>query len=210
MLLYLPLSLILVSVVYRKLRPTSKVGRAFSWLAVVTIATLPLLDVLLIGQKATALCKEEGGLHVYDTTSTKGFLGSTDIKSWSKDGFSYTEMLTSDGAVRSTMENGTPSYLDIAISEIKSKHKLEHSSNIEAYKILRRTTKMSELESSKALGELKYFMIYPGVFDSFLLTVTPVTFSPWSCGKISKSNPSKKYSLVDVVLSTLKPKIVGK
>jgi hypothetical protein len=84
--------------------------RRVRWLAVggTTLGLLLLVavglfwDVYLIGQRAKELCRETG-LVVYRQAPAKSFVGSTDIRSWSRDGFEFVEAVIEGKLFRLTL-----------------------------------------------------------------------------------------------------------
>ncbi len=201
---FLPTSIIFI-VIAIKLKPKRVVGRAVLGMLSLMVITLPVWDVIVIGQEASQLCKEESGLHAYKTAEADGFLGASAIKKWSKYGFLYIENITRGRAYRYSMEGSVPLSAQIQIEKLISKFTIARSSESVAHQIERHATMVKNRKSTDILGELIYFMIYPGLFDSFILSVTPTTFTPWTCGREHPSYPSEKLGYDDVVRATLTP-----
>jgi len=219
--LYMPFGLLAAWIVYRyALRriPLSPVRWLITPIVSVSLLTLPLWEALAISHEAERLCKEQGGLHVYKTVETDGFLGSSDANFWGKYGFKY-------------VEHGQY-YKDGIFTGIKYRYLIEDGKKkknivnnfISSYQLQRysknndnnfRTTRywISDRINNHIISELIYFSIYPSLFDTFFLRMLPVEFNPWICGNEASEgkgvyNRGKKkylYSSIDLVKATLKP-----
>lgn len=158
-------------------------------------------DVYLIGQQATKLCKEEGGLHVYKTAEAEGFIGTTYIEGWSKFGFQYVEDQYGGKKYRYVMKNGAKEKIEI--DQFIGKYFIGGSRDVINKHIVRTSYSLSKLESKEMLGEVVFFSIYPGWIDSRLVGASGFSFTPWFCG--DKNARDKNLSSTDVIRATLKP-----
>ncbi|MCB1860089.1 MAG: hypothetical protein KDI63_17600 [Gammaproteobacteria bacterium] len=170
-------------------------GAGLSW---------PFWDVYQIGREVTRLCQAEGGLHIYRTAETDGFLGAADITYWSKFGFSYVEQSYSYGSevIRYTLQNGMPIHEKVA--GIKSRYELLSTKYIENSYVERHIDLVRDRATGEVLGELKFFRVAPGKFDNFVYGVTGLTFTPWFCGNRDPSRQGKSFPRSHVALMTLK------
>ena len=218
--IYVPVALLVTGLIYQLLlRRISLLVIRWPVMIIVSIVliTWPLWGALAISYQAEKLCKEQGGLHVYKTVETDGFLGGVSIKYWSKYGFDYVEGGCGKygrSKCRKILQNGGEKNEEIP--EWISQYAVEPGETgplrngpfrINTFQVINRQTE-------EVLGDLVYFQIYPSRFDKFLLHLLPVEFNPWICGneapegKGSYSPGDKKYlyGSDDVVKATLKSK----
>ncbi len=191
----LPVSAILFFV-FKKLWPLSLSGRIALLVLLPATITFPLWDVYMIGQKATRLCNEEGGLHVYQTVEADSFFGASNIDYYSKFGFLFTESSSRGSVYRSVMKDEKPHHIRIEMDDVISKYEVGIYKATVSDRITRYTDNVHSRYSDSILGEQVNFTIYPGIMDSLFISIMPVTFTPWMCGNND----------IDIVQATLKPK----
>jgi hypothetical protein len=174
-------------------------------------------DILYLSWSAGQHCQAEGGLQVYRTVTTDGFLGDSSIDYWSAYGFAYVEKLKPriDGAppvVRYVMEDGQPIWQ--RHTTLRSRY--EYSGLImqrAGYQLERRREQVRERKNGEVLGELVSFAIYPGQFDRLVLALLPGLWKPWTCGDrapagagtYSPAHGMRLYSPKHLIKATLKP-----
>jgi hypothetical protein len=209
---WLPLSVLLMWQAYRHLvRRLSQpwLRRALVFVATATVLTAPFWDVIAIGREAARLCKEQAGLHVYRTVSAEGFVGDSAIDFWSKYGFKYVESGGGNMMSRYTFQDGKATHE--RVQEFIGRYELKKGDNHVAIgKYFARSSEIVvDRQTGEVLGDLVYFAIYPGAFDSVVLhlTGTGSGFSPWHCGNEStKGEDVLRLGGTDVVLATIRPR----
>ena len=215
--IYVPIALLVTGLIYRLLlRRISLLVIRWPIMIITSMAliTWPLWGALAISYQAENLCKEQGGLHVYKTVNTYGFLGSGGIKYWSKYGFSYIEMgLGQNKRYKITLKNGEE--VREEIPKFISRYQVQTDANVRkiGQKFRRSSSRVIDRETNEVLGELVAFSIYPSRFDLIMLGLLPVEYNPWRCGEeapagkgeYSPATKKRLYSILDVVRETLKP-----
>ena len=208
--LYVPVLLLGLAVFYRKVLSSVRLA-GLRWGVLLLVAaltlSLPLWDVLSISIEARRLCQEQGGLRVHRTAETAGFIGDSDIEFWSKHGFSYVESGGGSQMSRYTIQDGKTKHE--RVSEFLSRYELRSMENHVAIgKHFARTKQaVVDRQTGLALGELVYFVIYPGLWDGTLLRMMQAGPSLWNCG----NEPPPGHEVLrlggsDIVLATLKPR----
>lgn len=175
-----------------------------AFLIVVTLVTV-FWDVYQIGQQATKLCQEQGGLHVYKIAEAEGFIGDTSIEYWSKYGFKYVEYKYASGKLKSKkirfiMKNNKP--INLMIEDFKSQYKLVITSDYSNPNITIHRYVITNIINNNVLGEAVKFGIRGGWADMLFFGITGFNYSPWICSEIIDGhilNPG------DIVKATLKP-----
>jgi hypothetical protein len=177
------------------------------WIIVLFVLEVILFwDVAWVAHEAKRLCKEEGGLHVYKSTYSDGFVGTTDINYWSNYGFKYVEDELSGRKFRFYLKNGKRE--KERISKFKSIYKISNRDERLNRYIKKTNYRVKNLITDQISGELVNFIIYPGKVDSFLLGKTGLTFVPWICGNKQYDQAKNKYveiTVTDLIKSTLTP-----
>lgn len=209
---YLPLAIFVLWQVYSRLlrRLTQPwLRRALMFVTTATVLTVPFWDVIAIGREAERLCKEQAGLHVYKTVDAEGFLGDSTIEFWSKYGFKYVESGGGNLMSRYTLQNGKARHE--RVQEFISRYELKKGENHVVFgkHFARSSEVVIDRQSGVVLGDLVYFAIYPGMFDSFFIGVTGTGsgFSPWHCGnEPTKGQEVLRLGGTDVVLATIRPR----
>jgi len=212
---YIPIGLaVLVTMYLLLLRKISSISvRMFSLVSIaVFLMTWPLWGALTLSYEAENLCKEQGGLHVYKTAVTDGFVGLANIKTWSKYGFTYIEWGENNKKYRYTIKNNEvnrkeiPDFTGRYFSGGGKHEKItNHFARIRDY--------VKDRQSGEVLGELVIITIDPSWFDRAALNLLPVEYNPWICGNEAPKGkgeyvPWEKkyvYGSSDLIKSTLKP-----
>ena len=212
--IYVPIALFILGLLYwLLLRRIPIIVIRLIILVVLSIPLLifPLWEALSISYEAEKLCKEQGGLHVYKTVETDGFIGGV-IQDASKYGFKYTEGSDGKEKFRWMMVDGH--IVKEKIDEYSSNYQLFNESKL-INKYFRKSRFLVEnISTEEVLGELVKFSIYPSRFDLIILNLLPVESNPWICGNEapegqgSYSPGIKKYLYggSDVIKATLKPR----
>ena len=185
----------------RKRRPAVGWGLYLSALLTMVSFVVAFWDVYQIGQQATKLCKEQGGLHVYKTVEAEGFIGSGGIEYWANYGFKYVEDTYANGKkVRGIIKNGkaTKIQVDSFLSEYEYSHKREKLGE----RLVRGRYCIVHRQSGDCLGELIVFGIHGGWADMLFYNLTGFSYTPWGCGD---KNNGADLTYGDVVKATLKP-----
>ena len=180
------------------------ISAALTTLLSMALAVVMFWDVYQTGQQVKQLCNEQGGLHIYRTVKTEGFLGSG-FKQWLEYGFSYIEYAEFRKKYRLTMVNGkaTKEEVDSFISQYEVGHERVVLNNY----IAKEREYVKDRQSDEVIGELVYFKIYPGWVDKGFLGSTGLTFIPWICGdKIKKNGRIKTLYSTDLTKAVLIPK----
>jgi len=174
--------------------------RRVRWLAIggTTLGLLLLAavglfwDVYLIGQRAKELCRETG-LVVYRTAPAKSFVGSTDIRSWSKDGFEFVESAIDGKLYRIDLVNEDEVRREIP--RFESTHELSrslgHPANDDNYTnrhFMILAYKVTERSTGQPLGILSTATIENGWLDRFVIGRLGFVADPHVCGKDSSGN----------------------
>ena len=215
LLVYLPLTIVVTAVVYVfvvRWIPLISIRAVTILILFLTLSAIPWWDVYRIGIEATRLCEERGGLHIYKTVEAEGFLGSSNIKRWSKYGFSYVESGGDNNKNRWTMQQGEA--VNEKIHEYSSRYvsKTAEDHVVINNHISRSSHHVVNRHTGEVLGELVKFSIHPSRFDSIVLNLLGGS-KVWLCGneapqgKGSYSSGERKYlyGYADVVEATLKP-----
>ncbi len=193
----------LLRTLYRLLRkkpPAAGWGLYVSGLLTVIAFVVAFWDVYQIGQQATKLCREQGGLHVYKTVEAEGFNGGSSIEYWSKYGFRYIEGESYKGKFRFIMTRGRPT--SERINDFISRYKvITEDTNIDK-RIGRTKYYVSDMFNNDVLGELIVFGVHAGWADMLFYNLTGFSYSPWSCGR---QNGDIYLTFSDVIKGTIKP-----
>lgn len=217
--LYLPMAILGTVIVYwlvlRRFR-TRIVRYSTVLVILLPLVTFPLWDAVAISQRATKLCEQRGGLHVYRTVNADSFLGGGGIEYWSRYGFRFLEIGGSqDKKYRLIMKESKE--IREEISDFESQYQVQtdvelpgHDPNIRGSAV-----RVKDRITGEVLGELVKLTIYPSWFDRFALNLLPVEFNPWICGNEAPDgegsySPGKKkylYGSSDVIKATIKPKL---
>jgi len=217
-----PLGLLTVAVglfVYRRRR----LGGQFRASAVLVLSVvlawegLGNADIAYLSWSTDRHCATEGGLHVYRTVTTDGFLGDSAIDYWADYGFAYVEKLKprSDGVapvVRYVMEDGKLTWKRHAALRSRYEYSGLGMQGV-GYQLERRREQVRDRDTGEVLGELVSFAIYPGLVDRFVLAHLPGTWTPWTCGDrapagtgtYSPAHGMRLYSPKHLIKATLKP-----
>ena len=216
--IYMPIALLVIGLIYRLLlrRISLLVIRCPVMIVTsIVLITWPLWGALAISYQAEKLCKEQGGLHVYKTAETDGFLGGWGIETAAKYGFSYVESGGGKHMNRWKMVDGKP--VRESITEYKSRYQVGVGGSEEKINLRIRRARSASVknrQTGEIIGELIIFKIYPSWFDIFTLSLLPVEYNPWICGKeapeqeryYDKLNKRYRYTFSDLIKETLKPK----
>lgn len=200
LILYLPAVLVFLWSLWRQIKH-------LLWPVVVplglVLASLPFWDVYMISLDASRLCKDQGGLHVYKTVETDGFLGGS-AERWLKYGFSYIEGGGGKFMSRYTMQEGEIKHQ--RVEKFISRYSAGTGDNhkVITSKISRLSEAVIDRETQEVLGDLVYFSIHPGWFDS--LTLGWAGMILWHCGNESPDGRGDGLGYGDVVKATLKPR----
>lgn len=162
-----------------------------------------------------ALCKFQGGLRVYQTAEVEGYLGRYEIHDWREYGFRYVERLerrpykeptytrlSITGNVKRTVriEQPVSRYEVVQIAGAKS-----------GYRTRRWGTVVRDRQTGEVLGELRHYVVKPGIFDSMILSILPGASSPWdACDtrpgpELNAQGLRRSYGYGDVIKAVLKP-----
>jgi len=215
---YIPIGLALLTGLYLLLlRRITSIALRFISLVVLSVILLtwPLWGALALSYEAESLCNEQGGLHVYKTVEADGFLGGWGIETAAKHGFSYVESGGGKHMNRWTMVDGEP--VRESITEFKSHYQVGVGGSEERINLRIRRARSASVKNrltGEMIGELIIFKIYPSWFDIFILSLSPVEYNPWICGKEApkqeryndKLNKKYRYTFSDLIKATLKPK----
>ena len=215
---YIPIALFILGLLYwLLLRRIPKIAIRLILLIILSVPllTFPLWEALSISYEAEKLCKEQGGLHIYKTVETDGFLGGWGIETATKYGFSYVESgcgkygrskcrltLKNDKEVREEIDEFTSRYHFSSEMYVKINDRFYFNQ----YYVEDRKTK-------EILGELIIISIPLSYFD--LIAHIPFLASPnsWACGGeapeqeryYDKLNKRYRYTFSDLIKATLKP-----
>jgi len=162
-------------------------------------------DVWLLGRAANQLCRAQGGLHVYRTVETDGFIGTSNIAYWSKYGFSYVEVGGGDGRkYHISLHDGEPEVAEVhGFQSRYGVHSATHEPVVPG--ISRSRYWIGDVETGAVLGELITFTIERGWVDRRM----PFEHTPWICGDvIDRAEPrfNNHFGYQDLVKATLKPR----
>jgi hypothetical protein len=192
--------------------------RRVRWLAVggTTFGLLLLMavglfwDVYLIGQRAKELCRETG-LVVYRTAPAKSFVGSTDIRFWSRRGIEYLEDTIAGERYRIEMK-GTEE-LRTPVFEFASLYELTPSSGRQASQGTLTDTAFApqihtirNRRSGEIISRVSEYTIGRGWVDRLVVSSTGFFAHPQDCGKDSKGRvvtDSTRVGIVDMIEATL-------
>jgi hypothetical protein len=207
--LYLPLMLLLLWLIYRKLKSTWP----FLVLLSLVLVTLPFWDVYMIARDADRLCREQGGLHVYKTVEAEG-VSSYSPAYMLKHGFKYVEYsrFYPDKQIkkyRDTLEKGKVVSVEIAKFTVQFNCRTGDNHKVITKKISRSSEQVFNIKTDEVLSEWFIFNIYPGLFDSIFLRLMGSGPVIWHCG--DKSSLGKELDYRDLLKATIKPmKVKGK
>ena len=214
--IYVPIALAVIGLLYWLLLrriPIIVIRIVSLFIISAPLLTFPLWEALSISYEAEKLCKEQGGLHVYRTVETEGFVGMASIEEWSRYGFSYIEWGSQNKKYRYMMENEKKTSEEIPeftnryyLKGSKEKRINDHIKYVRYYYI-------EDQQTGEVLGELVRFKIYPSRFDALSLKLMPVEYNPWICGNespegegvYSTAHKKRLYRISDVIKATLKP-----
>jgi hypothetical protein len=192
--------------------------RPVRWLAVggTTLGLLLLVavglfwDVYLIGQRAKELCRETG-LVVYRQAPAKSFVGSTDIRFWSRRGIEYLEDTIAGKQYRIEMK-GTEE-LRTPVREFASLYELTPSSGRRASQGTLTDTSFApqihtirHRRSGEIISRVAEYTIGRGWVDRLVVSSTGFFAHPQVCGKDSKGRvvtDSTRVGIVDMIEATL-------
>ena len=170
------------------------------WLAIGG-ATLALLlftavglfwDVYLIGQRAKELCAQTG-LIIHRTAPAKSFVGSTDIQSWSKDGFDFVENTIRGKRYRMTMLGNKE--VRTEVPDFESSYELSTATGLPPSKdsyldnrFMLLTHTVTERSTGQPLSQLSSLTIGTGWIDALLIEFSGFVAKPHICGKDKNGN----------------------
>jgi len=212
---YIPIGLAVLVTMYllllRKISGTSIRLISLAALSVIVL-TWPLWGALALSYEAEKLCNEQGGLHIFKTAKADGYIGGL-IQDDSKYGFRYSEGIAGKNKYRWSIVNNQ--IVKKHITKYKSRYKLmRQEKNIQNNeKITKSSYQIVDYINGEVLGDFVYFRIHPSWFDGFVLSLLPVEYNPWICGKEAPSGqgeyiPWEKkyvYGTSDLIKSTLSP-----
>ena len=201
--LYLPMVLFLLWLIYRKI----KSAKLFLVVPALVLLTLPFWDVYMVGRDADRLCRERGGLHVYKTVKAEGFLGGGGVERWLKYGFKYVENGGGDKMSRYTMQDGEVVHQRVQKFISQYQAKSGNYDKVVTKSISESSEKVVDLKSNEVLGELIWFNIYPGLFDQLLLRLVGSGPVLWHCGDEPQAGKKDALGYGDVVMAVIKPKL---
>ncbi len=160
------------------------------------------LDVFLTGQKASELCLNDAGMHIYKKIEVEGLLGIRRINNWSDLGIKYVEYETTIGKkYREFIENEKVKKIEVDNfqSEIELVREREHATD----RIIIGKRRIINRQNSEVYSELVVIGIYPGWADSLFINLTGTQYSGWSCGRKAKGKSDKEYYTSDLVKATV-------
>ena len=180
----------------------------------IPLLTFPLWEALSISYEAEKLCKEQGGLHVYKTVETDGFIGGWGIETAAKYGFSYVENGGGKYMGREILKDGKVNRE--SITEYKSRYHVGGGAGekINSHITRLRSASVKDRETAEIIGELIIFQIYPSYFDLIMHIPFLASPTPWICGNeapekeryYDKFNKRYRYTFSDLIKATLKPR----
>lgn len=164
-------------------------------------------DIIVAGHQVSKMCREQGGMHIYETVEADGMAGMSGIRYWSEYGFSYVEYVDSRGdVIRSTMVNGerVKERVDKITSQYIRITKRENVASLVDKSFLQKITHTVEDRSDgTVLGELIYFTIDQGWADHWV----PGEYTPWvCCNKGMRNGRSVFLTLDELVKDVVTPK----
>ena len=159
----------------------------FKWFIKITSITLLWITTILISYwdvyqisiESERLCKEEAGLHVYETVEVEGFLGPINIEYWTEYGFKYVEGAYKGNKTRSTFREGE--VVREIIQEYTSRYQVKTKTDTLKSHFVKRKKMIVDRQTNEILGDLVSFAVYPGWLDSRLLGLIGFTWSPARC-----------------------------
>jgi hypothetical protein len=208
-LIYVPIAIVGVSAIYRLLlrRISNNATRIVSLSAIsIVLLTWPLWEAMAISIQGEKLCLSQGGLHIYRTAETDGFLGGWGIETASKHGFEYAEVVGLGGKFyRQHMKNGVK--IEEEINEFTSRYQVQIGADSEDIdrQFRRSTSRVVIRDTGEVLGEFVTITIYPSRFDNIFLGLVGAGSKLWLCGRESHLNNNKKLGYDDLILATLVP-----
>lgn len=208
-LIYIPLTILIIWVLYKLLiKELSVPARTLIIIAMVLFSAYLLLwDVVKISKQAKEFCKD-AGLHVYKTVEADGFYGKGAAgytNTWKPYGFGYVEEQLLSGQYTKVSEaNGE--IISEKISKPVSRYWSVQDDHIIGKYFKQRRTYLKDTNNEEILGELIYYLIYPGWFDSYILDASGFSFSPWTCQPINEHG--KNVGRTDLIQEVIKP--IGK
>ena len=172
-------------------------------------------DNLATSLWVAALCKFQGGLRVYQTVEAEGYLGRYEIRDWHEYGFRYVEK-------KQRKYQQEPTYTRLTIAgNVKRTTRIEHPiSRYEVveiagaksgYRTRRWGTVVRDTRTGEVLGELRYYLVKPGIFDSMVLSILTGSASSWdACDtrpgpELNAQGLRRAYGYDDVIKAILKP-----
>ncbi len=162
------------------------------------------LDVFLTGQKASRLCKNKAGMHIYKKAEADGLLGLHRIKDWSDFGFKYVEYeLVSGKKYRENIQDGKVKKIEV--NEFNSKYVLVDEREKISTRIIVSMTRIVKRADDEVQSEMIGVVIYPGWADSLFINLTGTNYSGWVCGRSVKGQSGKLYYPSDLVEATIIP-----
>jgi hypothetical protein len=204
--IYIPVTLFVIGLIYililKKLNISIKV---LSVLALfIFSAWLLLWDIIQIGNQAKELCKN-AGLHINKTVVADGFYGkgvAGFARTWKPYGFSYVEEQKLSGQyIRTSELNGE--FIVEKNVELKSRYWSIQDDRILNKNFKQIKTYVKDSLTDEVLSELIYYKIYPGWFDSYMLSASGFSFSPWVCKPRDKDGG--RLTILDLIQETIHP-----
>lgn len=173
------------------------------------IATAPLLQVYSISMEAKQLCRAQGGLHVYKAVKAEGFLGGSNIETWSKYGYKYVESGgTLNRKFRETILDAKPTTTEVPEYISRYQYKTGDNHRVVGKYFSRSSELVIDRQTNEVLGDLVVFGIYPGWLDNLAIGLTGAGsgFTPWSCGDEPPAGSEVlRIGIRELVSVTLKP-----
>ncbi len=140
------------------------------------------MDVFLTGQKASELCKNEAGMHIYKKVKTEGVLGLYSIEDWSEFGLKYVEYEISKGEMfREFIES--EKVKKIEIDDYMSEYEVVRKREKVTDKITIGKTQIVNRSNDDVYSELVIIGIHAGWADMLFINLTGTNYSPWGCGR---------------------------
>ena len=210
--IYIPVTLFVIGLIYifilKKLNVPVQI---LCVSALFSLSTWLLLsDVIQIGNQAKELCKN-AGLHVNKTVVADGFYGkgvAGFAGTWKPYGFSYVEEQKLSGQYIRTSELNGELVVEKNV-ELKSRYWSLQDDRILNKNFKQIKTYVKDSHTDEVLGDLIYYKIYPGWFDSYMLSASGFSFSPWVCNE--KNEQGKNLGTTHLIKKVIKPvNLVGK
>ncbi|MGE3774106.1 MAG: hypothetical protein AB7I32_14375 [Gammaproteobacteria bacterium] len=163
-------------------------------------------DTFVIARQAEKLCRH-AGMKVLRTVEASGFAGSSDIKNWSKRGFSWLEVSSLEGEQRIELENDQVVIqkipkLTAQYEFVREEERWMPPCCSEVKEIIR------DRMSGEELGSVTLYIIYAGFLDRKLIGALGFSWTPPRCVQpdtLPSVSPEGEIYPIEFISSVIKP-----